>query len=491
MFSIQFPLPFADCSFDYVRLANLVLCVPYTKWDRLLKEVRRILTVGGRIEVIDDQMFFPYAQPPKPKETSKASRRSNRMSSAFDLDDFSDGDLDGDTLQGYESGEDSMFNSEGTCVSSFEDKPDELAQLSASETVRPYSRWHSTQDPYKKPVITDPYLAQSDHAIWQQRAMASRELESTFEAMLTKHGVYPYPSEFILEFMQDVFGTHAGKTQSFHIKLAEWNSPIGANADTSIVAEENADKMEKEKEKESMKKPWMTKDWDRKKAKRKDGQSIFGDNASERSSLESPIPDSVKPKAAKQLGLPISVTTTTFSSPSKPMGINGKQDKSFSPSLSASPSPVSPISSASSSSTPTSSASSVVSSSPVKMTPPKAPNAKTAALLGVSYTELVAATAQAISNHRRQGFKPAGLVQSPGLLIGKSYMAVDEQELEMHACKYMHTLLGCRPALGCFVEQFKDEEGKPFVSEDMFAYYIWEYEAYVDSSSCYAAGYAC
>lgn len=590
--SIKFPLPFADASFDYVRLANLVLCIPYTQWDKLFTEVKRILTVGGRVEVIDDELHFPYASPPKLKEhvpSASASRKSAHRSSAssFDMDDddlFSDADLDGDTLQGYESGEDSMFNtSEGTCVSSsFDDKEKPGAEmeqqqqqlLSASETARPnsYARWRrhasttsaassaspsstvfsptsttissssSNADPYAKPAITDPYLSQPAHAIWAQRTVASRELEAAFVGMLAgTYGVYPRPAEFVVEFMQTVFGRQAGKTQSFHVRLAEWGSPIGVCAD--VGGAEGAEKAagaeeggggereskdrEKEREREkgdgSTKKPWMTaKDWEKKKARRK--EQVLGDGglASVRVSLEvslaSPIPDVVKPKAAKQLGLPIppppsSSSTTTSSSKSKGYSSSASTSPSLSPG-----SPNSPVSFASSSSsTPTSAGtgsgsgsgpSSLVSSrqhSPVKMAQPKAPNAKTAALLGMSYTELVAATAKALQTstypsssfphnrhhhyhhhrhahdqqHQQQGFrfKPAGLVQSPGLLIGRDrYVPVDAQELEMHACKYMHTLLGCRPALAGYIARFRDEKGGLLVDEDMFGYYLWEYE---------------
>jgi hypothetical protein len=49
----------------------------------------------------------------------------------------------------------------------------------------------------------------------------------------------------------------------------------------------------------------------------------------------------------------------------------------------------------------------------------------------------------------------------------------------MHACKYIHTLLGCRPALEEFVAKFVDERGDRFVGEEGFRDEIWEYEWYV------------
>jgi hypothetical protein len=52
-------------------------------------------------------------------------------------------------------------------------------------------------------------------------------------------------------------------------------------------------------------------------------------------------------------------------------------------------------------------------------------------------------------------------------------------ELEMHACKNVHTLLGCRPALYEFVRKQLDQEGKRLASDEEFADAIWEYEWYV------------
>ncbi|THU94555.1 hypothetical protein K435DRAFT_779357 [Dendrothele bispora CBS 962.96] len=58
------PLPFPDDSFDLVRLANLTYAVPFDKWEFVLQEITRVLTVGGRLELIDDHVFWPYGKPP-------------------------------------------------------------------------------------------------------------------------------------------------------------------------------------------------------------------------------------------------------------------------------------------------------------------------------------------------------------------------------------------------------------------------------------------
>ncbi|KAJ3536941.1 hypothetical protein NM688_g6767 [Phlebia brevispora] len=55
-------LPYEDNTFDLVRAANLALCIPYHCWLPFLREVKRILRVGGRLELIDDEFFFPPIQ---------------------------------------------------------------------------------------------------------------------------------------------------------------------------------------------------------------------------------------------------------------------------------------------------------------------------------------------------------------------------------------------------------------------------------------------
>lgn len=36
------------------------MAIPYEKWETLFKEVNRVLSVGGRVELVDDHIFFPY-----------------------------------------------------------------------------------------------------------------------------------------------------------------------------------------------------------------------------------------------------------------------------------------------------------------------------------------------------------------------------------------------------------------------------------------------
>ncbi|KAJ3483968.1 hypothetical protein NLJ89_g12019 [Agrocybe chaxingu] len=55
-------LPFSDNSFDLVRMSCLALCITSDSWIFVLQEVCRVLMVGGRLELIDDLIFFPYGK---------------------------------------------------------------------------------------------------------------------------------------------------------------------------------------------------------------------------------------------------------------------------------------------------------------------------------------------------------------------------------------------------------------------------------------------
>ncbi|KIY73333.1 hypothetical protein CYLTODRAFT_417020 [Cylindrobasidium torrendii FP15055 ss-10] len=66
-------LPFGDATFDLVRMANLTYAISFEKWEFVLKEVCRVLAVGGRLELIDDHVFFPYGTNP----TAEDFRRIN------------------------------------------------------------------------------------------------------------------------------------------------------------------------------------------------------------------------------------------------------------------------------------------------------------------------------------------------------------------------------------------------------------------------------
>jgi len=73
MRSMKKKLPFPTESFDLVRLSCLTYCVAFEKWEWVLSEVKRVLNVGGRVEIIDDHVFFPYGKAPSSSSPSSAT----------------------------------------------------------------------------------------------------------------------------------------------------------------------------------------------------------------------------------------------------------------------------------------------------------------------------------------------------------------------------------------------------------------------------------
>ena len=56
-------LPFGSNTFDLIRMSCLALCIPTGSWAHVFEEVCRVLSPGGRLELIEDTIIFP-PQPP-------------------------------------------------------------------------------------------------------------------------------------------------------------------------------------------------------------------------------------------------------------------------------------------------------------------------------------------------------------------------------------------------------------------------------------------
>jgi hypothetical protein len=417
-------------------MANLVLCIPYEKWEYVLKEVRRVLSVNGKIELIDDQILFPYGSAPKHPSWSRD------MSDAFD-DAYFD---DKETLQGSESDTGSNLNANSELSnSSCED------QIFDSPTLRPIAS-------YQPPTPRGSSSCQSSGSAldaesrcisWHNQATASRELESIFEIMLKqRYKIIPRPSDFILDRMKSVFGNDAaGKTKSFHIKLAPIDSADAGSGQADWEETKRTTWMVVDREKTLKKEMKKLKKFNKDNSK----ASIGSGSASERSSLEnstsvsspssacpSPMPASMNSKAAGRLGISFgSSSRETASTPPLPLQLDQTQTHILS--------------------------------------------AKAAVRLGISYSDLAAATV-ASTTHQQLGASPSpsSPLQSPGILVWPStFIPLTPVEVEMHANKYVHTLLGCKPALAEFIAQFKDEDGTRFVDDDEFHEVMWKYEWYV------------
>ncbi|KAJ3824700.1 hypothetical protein F5878DRAFT_312394 [Lentinula raphanica] len=68
-------LPFPDDCFDFVRMSRLGLGVPEDEWQFVLEEVSRIMKPGAALEIIEEDLIFPYCpavrrRPRPPKITT-------------------------------------------------------------------------------------------------------------------------------------------------------------------------------------------------------------------------------------------------------------------------------------------------------------------------------------------------------------------------------------------------------------------------------------
>ncbi|KAF5390625.1 hypothetical protein D9757_002612 [Collybiopsis confluens] len=170
------PLPFEDETFDLVRMSNLTFAISYDKWDFVLGEVCRVLTIGGRLEFIDDHIFFPYA-----KVVPSPSIDGTRLESRLPLPQE---DVESNT---YEPGDE-------------DDGPHQPLR----QTRRSSSR----------------AMSSVETQFWMEQSGAAQELELLFERMMNrKFGIHLCPSEFLLEMMTEIFG-HAREVKTVHLTIA-------------------------------------------------------------------------------------------------------------------------------------------------------------------------------------------------------------------------------------------------------------------------------
>lgn len=297
-------------------------------------------------------------------------------------------------------------------------------------------------------------------ALWKQKAWNSRNLERVFEKMLTEDfGIHVKPAEFLMDVLSKTFRSEGqitgkvGKMGSYHIKLApvkifSGGVATGNGRGTSVA--EGIDKVETK---------INISDFARE-AKKDD--SVF---CEDKKAMEIGKPKSKK--KGKELNEWDKICEgKTEEIKVSPVQADVKAMNGYSKMLPPE--------------TQQFQYSSVVSQQVQRL------SAKAAVRLGISYSELSAAAASTLppslglSSTRSTILFPSSStrpLQHPGLLIWPwTYIPMGPVELEMHACKYMHTLLGCRTALSEFVTKYTDEEGKRWVDEEEFNDEIWDYE---------------
>ncbi|PFH52290.1 hypothetical protein AMATHDRAFT_57336 [Amanita thiersii Skay4041] len=379
-------LPFPNKQFDLIRMANLSLCIPHAKWEPLLAEVFRILDINGRLELIDDQILFPYG--PTPRSAPTPSFRPAPTRGLYLDDDWDDEDILEDLSRDSDS---TLFSDKSSC-----DIDEKLHQDIELKPVR----FHSGDSKQKDSMITRSSFP--DTSTWFQQAAQCQNLETLFQDMLhTQYGVHSRPCDFLADTLQMIFGRgNARKSKSFHLKLAPpdantfygfatGSSGSGSSKETLHPRDDKSSTHSSDSGLgfPSNKKPWIHLEWDWEKKDRKD-------------SFEKAV--------------------YNFPSNSIPEGVS----------------------------------------------------AKAAGRLGITYSALAAATAASTRHHIQSA-------QSPGLILWPStYFPMSPSELEMHTCKHLHVLLGCKHAISDYLRVLKDEDGTKFISDHALNDLLWEYECF-------------
>ncbi|KIM45675.1 hypothetical protein M413DRAFT_66074 [Hebeloma cylindrosporum] len=221
-------LPFSNDSFDLVRMSCLALCITSDSWIFVLQEVFRVLMVGGRLELIDDFIFFPYGKEStllgipdaaiKPQAPSPAPRLDITIPSAS-LRTFSI--YAGEIINpGLGIG----LDDEGT-KAFYKLYGVEEEDVADTATLSGRSGIHAPAVPSYNPQTTQTRTDTSRNFdiklhSWTRACNNSEDLEALFEHMLVhKFGINKNPSEFVLGLMKEVFG-HAQEINTMHITLA-------------------------------------------------------------------------------------------------------------------------------------------------------------------------------------------------------------------------------------------------------------------------------
>ncbi|KAJ8508780.1 hypothetical protein ONZ45_g8981 [Pleurotus djamor] len=521
---VKYALPFKDESFDLVRMANLSLCIPYEKWPFVFSEVKRVLTPKGRLELIDDQIFFPYGSSPSPIEgadnvmspttpTPKSHSRAHR--SAFEDDDeepqrsSQDEDAsraESEARSSYE--EDESFDSASTLIDS--DASTLISARSSMQSEHSVFKKHIETSVTQPPQIELPAFAPIDPISFDlsdalsafppppTRPIPNIPVPSTLSPNATitplsacadatpQPTSTSVPSDTSTPTQRPVesndldqdgelasSGAPTANPESLHDEYATWEQCSEASKDLEIVFE----KMLQEK--------YMVhpRPHDFIFAALK---ATFGDDSAEK--VRSMHIRLAPPECnyEHELGVVDEGDADVESKKSSSVTIRWeKKSKKERKAAKESAKFASMQEDAS------------LLNDGEAFIPPPLPeglSAKAAKSLGISPSDFASAAAASVPSSPRppsmdsspsstSTFIGSGPVQSPGLIVLPStFIPLSPAELEMHACKHIHTLLGCKPALQDFVGGFQNGNGQRMCDDAEFEESLWQYEWYVSHS---------
>ncbi|KAL7285518.1 hypothetical protein ACG7TL_000620 [Trametes sanguinea] len=383
---VKYELPFPDDSFDLVRMANLTLCIPIHRWRFVLDQVRRVLKPGGRLELIDDDVFFPRI-PPHPRVAREVAPNPPPK------DPPSPPPKDAPSPP-------PKFRTQRAPSASNASRPDmpfmppRATTLSRSTSQR-FLHDNHRHHPGAPEQSKKRHLRSASEVDYSTNATVASHLETIFDNMLVARGISPHPHTFLDHMLREVFGPGcARQTQNLELAVPTREALEGATA--SVAARERTQSLpqsgpvgRRSEESEKGRSAWMHIEWDTKEKQRKSDKAtvhtIRLERKSEDSAFEPRVFDAISPKARQLL----------------------------------------------------------------------------------------------FGGDRSQAVQNVGPYQPPGLLLLPStFIPCSPLELEMHACKNMNTLLGCKYALSTYMLSQRAADGTPLVSDREVDDYLWDYECF-------------
>ena len=208
-------------------MSCLALCITSDSWGFLLEEVYRVLVTGGRLEFIDDQMFFPYG----------------RVASLMEGDDMNSVIMESyapkvdsvlsPTVSTYSIYGDSIANPGLGSTIGFghrnSDDDDDESDLDGGGVVLQDHKGMVTAKPSTAHPPVKPSIVLSPED-WERSLSISEGLEALFDHMLLDtFDIRKDPSEFILSILREVFG-QAREVETMNLVLAPPDSITAAAA---------------------------------------------------------------------------------------------------------------------------------------------------------------------------------------------------------------------------------------------------------------------
>lgn len=198
-------------------MSCLALCITSDSWGFLLQEACRVLVAGGRLELIDDHLFFPYGKVSSLMDDANpivASDAPTKLDSVLSpmASTFS---IYGDVVVNPGLG--------STVGHRAPDENDESDLEGEGEVLHGHHKGSAMPKIAAAQPRVKPSIILSPEA-WDRCASISEDLEALFEHMLLdSFDIQKDPSDFILAMMERVFG-QAREMEMMNLVLAPPNS---------------------------------------------------------------------------------------------------------------------------------------------------------------------------------------------------------------------------------------------------------------------------